>query len=106
VFLPELTEKLIEYDKQLVVQRYKFGVLYCKEGQTDENEMYSNGTHPLSLFTADIGCAVETSKEYEEFLDFLGERIVLKGWTSYRGGLDVKSEFSILYDPSYSLINR
>ena len=35
---------------------------------------------------------VETSPEFEEFLEFLGEKIVLKGWTRFRGGLDVKSK--------------
>ena len=32
------------------------------------------------------------SPEYEEFLEFLGEKIQLKGWDKYRGGLDVKSK--------------
>lgn len=39
----ELPPKLIEYDAQMVVQKYKFGILYVKENQTDENEMFSNG---------------------------------------------------------------
>ena len=30
--------------------------------------------------------------DYEEFLEWLGERITLKGWSKYRGGLDVKSK--------------
>ena len=34
---------------------------------------------------------VSGSTQYEEFLDFLGERILLKGWKNFRGGLDVKS---------------
>ena len=42
--LPELPAKLIEYDKQMVVRKYKFGILYVKDGQTEENEMFSNGT--------------------------------------------------------------
>lgn len=74
--LPELPAKLAEYDMQMVVKRYKFGLLYVKEGQLDENEMFSN---------------VDTSPEYEEFLDFLGQRITLHGWDKYRGGLDVKN---------------
>lgn len=73
----ELPPKLIEYDAQMVVQKYKFGILYVKENQTDENEMFSN---------------VETSPEYEEFLDFIGEKIVLKGWDKYRGGLNVNND--------------
>lgn len=35
---------------------------------------------------------VETSPVYEEFLSVLGQKIELKGWTNYRGGLDVKSK--------------
>lgn len=38
---------------------------------------------------------METSPEFEEFLEFLGERIALKGWQKYRGGLDVKSEWKM-----------
>jgi len=33
---------------------------------------------------------VETSPAYEEFLNYLGEKIPLQGWTKFRGGLDVK----------------
>jgi len=51
-------------------------VLYCKDEQTKESEMF---------------CNVQTSPEYDEFLDFLGDRIQLQGWTGYRGGLDVKN---------------
>ncbi len=29
------------------------------------------------------------SPAFEEFLDFLGARIKLEGWTKFRGGLDV-----------------
>ena len=31
------------------------------------------------------------SPAYEEFLSFLGQRITLKGWTKYAGGLDTKN---------------
>jgi len=34
---------------------------------------------------------VETSEEFEEFLDFLGDRVKLLGWEGFRAGLDVKS---------------
>jgi len=73
---PELIEKLCQYEKQESILKYKFGVLYCKEGQVDENEMFSN---------------VEASPEYDEFLSFIGTKIELKGWESYRGGLDIKT---------------
>jgi len=32
------------------------------------------------------------SPAFEEFLDFLGEKIPLKGWFGYRGDLDVKTD--------------
>jgi len=76
--LPEVPSKLIEYDNQLVVTKYKFGLLYVKEGQQDENDMFSNRHE-------------ESTGDYEEFLNFLGERIVMQGWTAYKGGLDAKN---------------
>lgn len=36
------------------------------------------------------------SEEFERFLELLGEKIKLKGWQKYRGGLDVKSKFAAL----------
>lgn len=33
----------------------------------------------------------DSNKCYERFLNLLGERITLKGWKNYTGGLDVKS---------------
>ncbi len=80
---------------------YKFGVLYAKEGQ-EENEMFANGTFLLSnlillqRLQSDhfIYIIVSTSKEFEQFLKILGERVTLKGWTRYAGGLDVKSTYA------------
>jgi hypothetical protein len=72
----ELDRRLEELDRKSVSNKYKFGVLYVKEGQIDENDMFSN---------------VSGSKDYEEFLSFIGDKIVLQGWNQYRGGLDVKN---------------
>ena len=36
-------------DEQELNNRYKIGVLYCKAGQTSEEEWYNNGTW-VSLF--------------------------------------------------------
>jgi RAP1 GTPase activating protein 1 len=71
---PEFAVKLAEYESQLIVTKYKFGLLYVKEGQTNEDDMFSN---------------TEMSKEMEEFMELLGTKIELKGWTAYRGGLNV-----------------
>eukprot|EP01101_Sappina_pedata_P007987 TRINITY_DN4332_c0_g1_i1.p1 TRINITY_DN4332_c0_g1~~TRINITY_DN4332_c0_g1_i1.p1 ORF type:complete len:772 (-),score=183.95 TRINITY_DN4332_c0_g1_i1:143-2458(-) len=73
---PAFRTTLLNLEKKLVALRYKFGVMYVKDGQTDENQFFQNS---------------ETSAEYEDFLDFLGDRIELKGWKGFRGGLDVVS---------------
>lgn len=66
---------LLTVEGTQVVQAYKFGLLYAKEGQTIEEEMFSNTT---------------TSPEYEDFLRFLGDQVTLSGWEKYRAGLDCK----------------
>jgi hypothetical protein len=40
---------------------------------------------------SEMYCNVEGSVYWNEFLDFLGSRIRLKGWDKYDGGLDTKS---------------
>lgn len=59
-----------------VMCRFRFGVLSVKSGQT-ENEIFAN---------------VEISPAFDEFLNHLGERIELNGWTKFAGGLDTKSK--------------
>lgn len=72
---PDVVARLMEIESQMIVDRYKFGVLYVRDGQTEENDIFSNNT---------------TSREFEDFLNFLGERITLEGWDKFRGGLDCK----------------
>lgn len=60
-----------------MVKSYKFGILFCKEGQTREEEMFSN---------------VHGNEAFETFLTFLGQKVVLKGWEGYRGGLDARND--------------
>uniref|UniRef100_A0A8D0LCX8 GTPase activating Rap/RanGAP domain like 3 n=1 Tax=Sphenodon punctatus TaxID=8508 RepID=A0A8D0LCX8_SPHPU len=49
---------------------FKFGVLYAKDGQLTDDEMFSNG---------ESVCSFPIS-------------VTLKGWTGYRGGLDTKND--------------
>ena len=72
---PSMTAELINFESQGIIDKYKFGVLYCREGQKDEDEMFSN-TDPSPSFT--------------EFLHFLGEPVALDGWQRFAGGLDTK----------------
>lgn len=54
----------------------KVGVMYCRAGQSTEEEMYNNET---------------AGSAFEEFLELLGEKVRLKGFTKYRAQLDTKS---------------
>jgi len=69
-------KELVDYEKLEMHVASKFGLVYCKPYEQNED----------SLFSARGG-----SPEYEEFLDFIGQRVNLLGWDKYRGGLDVKA---------------
>lgn len=71
-----LCTKLLHMEDRMLVKAYKFGVIYAKEGQTHEDEMFGNETW---------------SPYFDEFLALLGEKVELKGYTRYRGGLDVEN---------------
>ncbi|XP_041981956.1 rap1 GTPase-activating protein 1 isoform X3 [Aricia agestis] len=62
------------YDEHVLVNTFKFGVLYQRYGQTTEEEIFGNN---------------DTSPAFDEFLDMLGQRIKLKNHKGYRGGLDI-----------------
>lgn len=73
---PDIATKILTLEEKQTIKGFKFGILYAREGQTKEDEMFAN---------------VETSKEFEEFLDFIADRVKLNGWDKFRAGLDVKS---------------
>lgn len=53
--------------------------MYCQAGQSTEEEMYNNESASPAL---------------EEFMELLGQRVRLKGFTKYRAQLDNKSKSS------------
>ena len=57
----------------------KFGVIFAQKGQLTDDEFFSNQ---------------ETSESFENFLNLLGEKITLKNWDRYRGGLDVHNNMT------------
>jgi len=73
---PSVADRVFSMEEKQLIKGFKFGVLYAAPSQTKEDEMFANS---------------ETSTEFEEFLDFLGERVNLSGWTNYRAGLDTKN---------------
>lgn len=69
--------QLLKLDEHKLTKNYKVGVLYCKAGQSTEEEFYNN-EHSGPLF--------------DEFLACIGENVRLLGFDKYRGGLDNKSD--------------
>ncbi|XP_036397637.1 signal-induced proliferation-associated 1-like protein 1 [Megalops cyprinoides] len=74
---PKVTEQLMKLDEQGLSFQLKVGVMYCQAGQSSEEEMYNNEAAGPAL---------------EEFLQLLGERVRLKGFTKYRAQLDTKTD--------------
>ncbi|XP_019726179.1 signal-induced proliferation-associated 1-like protein 2 isoform X3 [Hippocampus comes] len=74
---PKVPEQLLKLDEQGLSFQHKVGVLYCKAGQSSEEEMYNNESAGPAL---------------EEFLDLLGQRVRLKGFAKYRAQLDNKTD--------------
>ncbi|XP_028980907.1 GTPase-activating Rap/Ran-GAP domain-like protein 3 isoform X3 [Esox lucius] len=74
---PEIQKDLLVLEEQEGSVNFKFGVLYAKDGQLTDDEMFSN----------EMG-----SESFEKFLNLLGDSISLQGWAGYRGGLDTKND--------------
>ncbi|XP_057209015.1 signal-induced proliferation-associated 1-like protein 1 isoform X1 [Triplophysa rosa] len=74
---PKVTEQLMKLDEQGLSFQLKVGVMYCQVGQSSEEEMYNNEAAGPVL---------------EEFLQLLGERVRLKGFSKYRAQLDTKTD--------------
>ncbi|XP_078097923.1 signal-induced proliferation-associated 1-like protein 3 [Mustelus asterias] len=72
----KVTEQLLKLDEQGLSKKHKVGILYCTAGQGTEEEMYNNE---------------EAGPAFEEFLDQLGEKVLLKGLTKYAAQLDTKT---------------
>ncbi|XP_055643647.1 GTPase-activating Rap/Ran-GAP domain-like protein 3 isoform X2 [Toxorhynchites rutilus septentrionalis] len=79
VYSADIQKDLLLLEEQEGSVNFKFGVVYMKAGQKMDDEMLSN----------EYGSA-----DFDEFLKLLGERIRLKDWERYRGGLDVKGDMT------------
>ncbi|XP_071754213.1 signal-induced proliferation-associated protein 1 isoform X1 [Centroberyx gerrardi] len=74
---PKVRDTLLKLDEQGLNFQRKVGVMYCRAGQSSEEDMYNNES---------------SGPAFEEFLDLLGERVRLKGWEKYRAQLDNKTD--------------
>ncbi|KAI8394003.1 uncharacterized protein BYT42DRAFT_487042, partial [Radiomyces spectabilis] len=71
-----IESELLRLDESSIHRRFKFGVLYIKEGQTKEEEWFSNE---------------HDSPKFERFLNIIGQRVALLGYNGWAAGLDTKS---------------
>ncbi|XP_063235173.1 GTPase-activating Rap/Ran-GAP domain-like protein 3 isoform X2 [Bacillus rossius redtenbacheri] len=82
IFSPDIQKDLLLLEEQEGSVNFKFGVLYARPGQNSDDEMLSNESG---------------SPEFDRFVHLLGDKIRLKGWDKYRGGLDVKGDMTGKY---------
>ena len=74
---PQCEQQLLKLDEQGLTNKYKVGILYCRAGQSTEEDMYNNE---------------EAGPAFNEFLDTIGKRVRLKGFEHYKAGLDNKTD--------------
>jgi len=75
VLCPKASELLLNYDEHVLVNNFKFGLIYQRVGQTTEEALFGNRSHSPAL---------------DQLLDMVGQRVVLAQHSGYRGGLDTQ----------------
>lgn len=63
VVTPRGPEMIVAYDEHVLVNHFKFGLIYQRAGQTTEEQLFGNKTH---------------SAAFEEFLSLMGQRVKLR----------------------------
>ncbi|KAG1698110.1 Rap1 GTPase-activating protein 2 [Nymphon striatum] len=71
--LPSTADELLKLDQVFIKSELKVGVVFVKENQVTEDQILDNTSH---------------SALFEEFLLILGDRISLREFDKYKGGLD------------------
>ncbi|XP_062816520.1 rap1 GTPase-activating protein 2 isoform X3 [Anolis carolinensis] len=74
VLYPKASQMIVSYDEHEVNNTFKFGVIYQKFRQTQEEELFGNN---------------KESPAFKNFLSLLGETVTLQDFRGFRGGLDV-----------------
>uniref|UniRef100_A0A8C6UR60 GTPase-activating Rap/Ran-GAP domain-like protein 3 n=1 Tax=Neogobius melanostomus TaxID=47308 RepID=A0A8C6UR60_9GOBI len=76
---PDIQKDLLVLEEQEEIGsvNFKFGVLFAKDGQLTDDEMFSNE---------------KGSESFDKFLTLMGDTVTLQGWAGYRGGLDTKND--------------
>ena len=81
--LPSTPDELLKLDQVFVKSELKVGVIYVQSNQVNSEEAILGNRGESSLFV--------------EFLSILGDRIRLKGFDKYKGGLDTGESSSITF---------
>ncbi|XP_055380348.1 uncharacterized protein LOC129611299 isoform X3 [Condylostylus longicornis] len=80
--LPDTPEELLKLDQVFIKSELKVGVIYVKENQFTEEQILDNN---------------ENSLLFDEFLQLLGDKVRLRGFDKYKGGLDTVHDLTGLY---------
>ncbi|CAG9575577.1 unnamed protein product [Danaus chrysippus] len=76
---PELQKDILLLEEQEGSVNFKIGVMIMKPGQKTDDEMLSNE---------------KGDEKWDRFISLLGDKIRLRGWNRFRGGLDVKGDMT------------
>ncbi|XP_011882633.1 PREDICTED: uncharacterized protein LOC105570208 isoform X1 [Vollenhovia emeryi] len=80
--LPDTPEELLKLDQVFIKSELKVGMIYVQENQYGEEDILDNNDNSLL---------------FEEFLQILGDKVRLKGFDKYKGGLDTVHDLTGLY---------
>ncbi|XP_017090626.1 uncharacterized protein rsh isoform X5 [Drosophila bipectinata] len=80
--LPDTPEELLKLDQVFIKSELKVGVIFVKEDQYTEEQILDNN---------------ENSPLFDEFLTLLGDRVRLRGFDKYKGGLDTVHDLTGLF---------
>lgn len=107
----KMLQELLILEEQEGAVNFKFGVIYALNEQKSDDEMLSNGKKisfvhfywTYKFFWIFFCFAEDGSETFKNFLNLLGSKIQLQGWTKFRGGLDTKSnnDLHIIYFSSF-----
>ncbi|KPJ06675.1 GTPase-activating Rap/Ran-GAP domain-like protein 3 [Papilio machaon] len=76
---PELQKDILLLEEQEGSVNFKIGIMLMRPGQRTDDEMLSNE---------------KGNEKWERFISLLGDKIRLRGWNRFRGGLDVKGDMT------------
>ncbi|ELT98489.1 hypothetical protein CAPTEDRAFT_177664 [Capitella teleta] len=75
VLFPHGSEMIVNFDEHVLSNSFKFGIICQKRGQSKEEELFCNRGHCTAM---------------DAFLNLLGQRVQLKDFKGFRGGLDTQ----------------